>query len=421
MEESSQDFTVIDGFEIHEEIGGGAFSRVHVARHIATGTYAAVKIVNLAALQDDEFNGVMREISVFMQVEHPHICALYRLSYHSHQLYFFLEYASGGTLLARINKNKGLPEQECCTLFVQLFSAIRYLHMNHFLVHRDLKLENILLDDKGNIKLTDFGLSGTYYCNIMRTFVGTPGYTPPEVISGSDYDEKCDVWSLGVCLYAMLTARLPFTPQCNNYRLLVDEATNIELPKNFTPVLQDLLKKMLQPKPADRLSIAQLQSHPWLRGLPPVGKNLSPLPIIFYKVNGPEDVSKFTRHSVKPEQKLLEKCQEMGIDIDELTKSLEQGLVNDVTTTYFALKYPMPEKPSLQEEVIPKPNFPEKVRHNSLGTTTFRIRSSSQGQLNRLSEPNAFLKNSSTALRKSTAKAVVSPQRKAMRPPLRRT
>ena len=105
----------------------------------------------------------------------------------------------------------------------------------------------------------------------MRTFVGTPGYSAPEVIAGGDYDNKCDVWSLGVCLYAMLTATLPFTAQNTNYRLLVDEATQLKYPMTFSPALQDLLKKMFTIRPQNRMSLQQLQNHPWLRGLPPSG------------------------------------------------------------------------------------------------------------------------------------------------------
>ena len=266
--QDSKEQFIIDEFEILEEIGSGAFSHVHIARHIPTGCYCAAKIINLDLKKKELFKEIMREVSVFMQIDHPNICNLYRLSALNYEnasekekikfhisnenesvLIFFMEYATRGTLLEYVNSRNGIPEPEAKKLFIQIFEGLRHLHIYHFLVHRDLKLENILIDSKGKMKITDFGLASTYYNNKMRTFVGTAGYQPPEIIAGYEYDEKCDVWSLGVCLYALVTGCLPFSTQNRDHRMLIQEATQKIYPPRLSPMLVDLLKKMFEVTP----------------------------------------------------------------------------------------------------------------------------------------------------------------------------
>ena len=345
--------TVIDGFEILEQIGKGGFSHVHIARHIPTNNYCAAKIIELAAMKPDEFNGMLREVSVFMQVEHPNICNLYRLSVLNNSLIFFMEFAPGGTLLSYVNAKGGLNEFEAQRLFLQLFRVLRHLHIYHFLVHRDLKLENVLLDAKGNVKLTDFGLAGTYYNYVMHTFVGTPGYQPPEIIAGSEYNEKCDVWSLGVCLYAMLMGKLPFQTQTHNFRALIQEAMTFKYPSSFSAPLVDLLKRMFEVRPTERPTLLQLQNHPWLKGLEQLGTNIAPQPIIFYKVSNAQGILKFKRRRVRADPAVLEKCQ--GVDREALTNDLRAGVTNDQTTTYFFRMWPLETKPVIKPPETKKP------------------------------------------------------------------
>ena len=342
---------IIDGFEILEKFAGGAFSSVHFARHIDTDSYCAVKIIDLGVQSDKAFHDIMREISVFMQVRHPNVCSLYRLSLVNKILLFFMEYVQHGTLLQYVNRTNGLKEIEANRIFRQLFSALLHVHVYHFVAHRDLKLENILLDKDNNVKLIDFGLAGTFYCNILRSFVGTPGYTPPEIVAGKEYGEECDIWSLGVCLYCMLVGQLPFTAQSHDYHSLIDEASRLQPPPGVSPACWDLLRKMLVPRPDHRITLVQMQSHPWMRGFPMLASNIAPKPIVFYQVNGYGDILKFKRIPLNnPDPELLSQCAAIkGVDEESVALLLKQGLINDVTTVYFMLANPLKERPRAPE------------------------------------------------------------------------
>jgi hypothetical protein len=339
---------VIHDFLIMEKIGAGAFSTVHVCQHIPTGLYAAVKMVDLSKLKGDEVKGVIREISVFLLASHPNLISLFRLSVVGQVLCFFMEFAPCGTLLDVVNAKKGLGEAEAQFYFRQMFSAVRHLHLYHFLAHRDLKLENVLITNEKVTKVADFGLAGTSYNSLMHTFVGTPGFQPPEIIAGNEYNEKCDVWSLGICLYAMVSGKLPFSTQTANYRLFLNEVISFKYPPTFSAPLVDLLRKMLALNPEERPQLMQLQSHPWLKGLEQLGTNIAPQPIVFHMARTVAGLARMRRRKTVPRPEILQKCVEMGIDGAQLTADLASGETTSATTTYFVLCCPVSERPEMR-------------------------------------------------------------------------
>ncbi|OHT00008.1 CAMK family protein kinase [Tritrichomonas foetus] len=348
---------VIDNFKIMEQFAGGGFSKVHFAQHLPTQSYCAAKVVDLSIQNTSGFNGIMKEISVYMQVTHPRIVTLYRFSLVDKILIFFLRFAPNGTLLNYVGRENGLREMEARRLFLQIYDTVLFLHMKHFLVHRDLKLENILLDKENNILLTDFGLSDTFYNTTLKSMVGTPGYMPPEVLAGSEYNEKCDVWSLGICIFLMVTGHLPFS-STSDFRSLITQAENLQFPECFSPSLIDLLRKMICPIMAQRSPLDKLHSHPWLSGLPPISMNFQPKPIIFYRINQITDILKYRRSPIMIEEVTAKICNEnQKIEIETIKQDLMDGKINEVTTSYFILMYPYFDKPA-----IPLSKTPNVVR-----------------------------------------------------------
>jgi calcium-dependent protein kinase len=190
------------------ELGRGSFGRVMYAKHRETEAIRAIKII---AKPPHEFGASMakfcEEVSILSRMDHPNIIRIYEFYEDNSYLYLVTEYVEGGPLNELVREMKRLPEDVACNIAQQLLSVVKYCHKEK-IVHRDLKLENILLDAKSmtaNVKVIDFGLSTLITTNQRLTaYMGSSFYMAPEVIIG-DYDEMCDIWSCGVILYSILS------------------------------------------------------------------------------------------------------------------------------------------------------------------------------------------------------------------------
>jgi serine/threonine protein kinase len=376
---------VVDGFEILERFASGGFSVVHYARHIATQLFCAVKIIDLSRHSKEACTGMLNELSVFMQVSHPNLATLYRMSLRDPLLFFFQEYFPNGTVLHYVNAKLGLPECECQRLFFQLYGVVRHLHIHHFLVHRDIKLENCLIDANSNLRLVDFGLCSTTYQKSMRSMVGSPGYCPPEVILGIEYSEKCDVFSLGVCLFLMRSGHLPFHAQIRDAVLLRSEIEALQFGQGFSEELEDLILKLVNPKQSDRIGLLEIARHPWMRRFSGPTSLVTPKPIIFFRLTKNDDILKFRRMHVTIDHDLVSNvCKFLGgYDEAKLTDDLTNGIVSDETTVYYLMMYPTAIDPRVKPPTVGprhekkrKTSDPEDERVNESGMIgLFRDRS----------------------------------------------
>jgi protein-serine/threonine kinase len=185
-----------------------------------------------------------------------------------------LEYASGGDHFDHILAHRYLEEEDACKLFSQLISRVWYIHQKK-IIHRDLKLENLLLDRQRNVIITDFEFANTFHQNangLMQTSCSSPCYAAPELVTSDMYvGTAADVWSCGVILYAMLAGSLPFNddpanPEGDNIKLLYQYIFNTPLsfPDHVSTEARDLLSSMLVVDPKNRVELTQFMGHKWL-------------------------------------------------------------------------------------------------------------------------------------------------------------
>ncbi|KAF8630725.1 hypothetical protein AX15_002747 [Amanita polypyramis BW_CC] len=218
---------------------------------------------------------IEREIEVLRILKHPNIVRLYDVIETDKYIGIILEYASGGELFDHILAHRYLRERDAAKLFSQLISGVWYIHQKK-IVHRDLKLENLLLDRNRNVIITDFGFANRFEHradDLMQTSCGSPCYAAPELVisEGLYVGSAVDIWSCGVILYAMLAGYLPFdddpaNPDGDNINLLYKYivSTPLSFPDYISAEARDLLSIMLVPDPSRRASLELVMKHPWL-------------------------------------------------------------------------------------------------------------------------------------------------------------
>jgi len=261
---------VVGKYNLLKTIGKGSFSLVKMCVNTDTRQNYAAKIIpkiNMKSEADKtRFEG---EIKVIITMNHPGVIKVMDFLADSNFYFLIMEFCSGGTLLSQApGGDRVIREDDTKIIFKQLLESIDYMHKKS-IAHRDLKLENVMLDEKGNIKIVDFGFSrfaesGT----LCVTPCGTPAYAAPEVLSGIQYDGPlADMWSLGVCLYVLLTGNLPW--KSGNQVVLYNQIRNAayEIPSNLSRYASDLISRLLCLNPLQRLTASQAISHPWLEGV----------------------------------------------------------------------------------------------------------------------------------------------------------
>ncbi|KAM0786023.1 hypothetical protein ACM66B_006838 [Microbotryomycetes sp. NB124-2] len=265
-----------------QTLGEGEFGKVKLGIHSERwGEDVAIKLIkrgNVDTAQRGE--KVRREIEVLKAVRHPNIVRLYDVIETEKYIGIVLEYASGGELFDHILAHRYLKERDAARMFAQLISGVAYLHAKG-VVHRDLKLENLLLDRNRNCIITDFGFANRFRdatVDLMTTSCGSPCYAAPELVvqDGKYIGTAVDVWSCGVILYAMLAGYLPYdddpnNPEGDNINLLYKYIINTPLtfPDWITDEPRELLLMMLVPDPTKRCTIQDVMNHSWLKRFRP--------------------------------------------------------------------------------------------------------------------------------------------------------
>ncbi|KAL8160408.1 hypothetical protein V2J09_001945 [Rumex salicifolius] len=249
----------LGNYEIGRILGQGNFGKVKLAKHLLTGEFFAVKILHKDKILHLKITDqIKREISTLKILKHPHIVRLYEVLASKTKIYMIFEYVNDGELFNKISAKGKLLEKQGRRFFQQLIDAVSYCHEKG-VFHRDLKLENILVDAKGNIKVSDFGLSALPQHlredGLLHTTCGSPNYVAPEILANRGYcGAAADIWSCGY---------FPFDDR--NRVVLYHKIAkgDVQIPTCLSPGAQNLLKRILEPNPTNRITIKDIKSHQW--------------------------------------------------------------------------------------------------------------------------------------------------------------
>lgn len=323
---TSEELSEVGNYKIIKQIGEGSFGKVYLASHKPTHRKVVLKT------SDKNDPNVVREVFYHRQFDFPFITKLYEVIVTETKVWMALEYCSGKELYEHLLLLHRIPMDECARLFSQIVSAVHYAHSLNC-VHRDLKLENILLDKKGNAKLTDFGF--TRECvskSSLETICGTTVYMAPELTQRKPYDGfKIDIWSLGIILYTMINGTMPFDEDdeaktkwkiVNDVPEFNDEFMNSDA--------KDLIKKLLAKNPSERPSMEQILSHPFLQ---PYGQIMlaRTQKIIKRQRNG------MTKFHSRLERKLLKRLKQSGFDTQAIKASVQKRKCDSLSGLWLLL------------------------------------------------------------------------------------
>lgn len=230
-----------------------------------TGQEVAIKTIKKCKIETEaDLIRIRREVQIMSSVQHPNIIHIYEVFENREKMVLVMEFAAGGELYDYLSERKVLTEDEARRVFRQISTAVYYCH-KHKICHRDLKLENILLDENGNAKIADFGLSNVFdEQRLLATFCGSPLYASPEIVKGTPYQgPEVDCWSLGVLLYTLVYGAMPFDG--SNFKRLVKQISQGDYyepkkPSDASP----LIREMLTVCPKRRATIEQICSHWWV-------------------------------------------------------------------------------------------------------------------------------------------------------------
>uniref|UniRef100_A0A3B4TWQ5 Protein kinase C n=1 Tax=Seriola dumerili TaxID=41447 RepID=A0A3B4TWQ5_SERDU len=299
----------VDNFILHKVLGKGSFGKVLLAELKGRGEYFAVKALKKdVVLMDDDVECTMVEKRVLaLAWENPFLTHLYSTFQTKEHLFFVMEYLNGGDLMFHIQE-KGRFELYRATFYsAEIICGLQFLHSKG-IIYRDLKLDNVMLDHEGHIKIADFGMckENVFGENRATTFCGTPDYIAPEILLGQKYSFSVDWWSFGVLLYEMLIGQSPFHGDDEDELFESIRMDTPHYPRWINKEAKDLLERLFERDPTRRLGIVgNIRLHPFFKTL-----NWQALerrevePPFKPKVKAPNDCSNFDREFLSEKPRL---------------------------------------------------------------------------------------------------------------------
>ena len=251
------------------ELGIGSYGRVYLVTNKFNNKKYALKVINKNKLMQiySDCRLVQNEVEIHSKLNHPNIIRLYNMKETENEIQILLEYAEKGSLFDLIQKTNGLDELKAFEYFIQIVNAVYFLHQNN-IIHRDIKPENILIDENNALKLCDFGWAKELNVNKRATFCGTMEYMAPEIVGSEMYDFSVDIWSLGILLYELIMGHSPFRSKSKKDRNIMIKIKKHDLvfdkDKNISKECIDLINRLLDMNPEQRLKIKDIFEHPFV-------------------------------------------------------------------------------------------------------------------------------------------------------------
>ncbi|XP_061359736.1 mitogen-activated protein kinase kinase SIPKK-like [Gastrolobium bilobum] len=257
-------------------IGKGNGGIVQLVQHKWTNQFFALKEIQVN-IEESILKHIAQELKINQSALCPYVVICYQSFYHNGVISIILEYMDGGSLEDLLNKVKTIPEPYLSAICKQVLKGLMYLHHEKHIIHRDLKPSNLLINHRGEVKITDFGVSAIMETTSgqAHTFIGTYNYMSPERINGIQhgYNYKSDIWSLGLILLRCATGLFPYTPPDQSegwesifqlIEAIVEKPPPSAPSDQFSPEFCSFISACLQKNPRDRLSAPNLLRHPFI-------------------------------------------------------------------------------------------------------------------------------------------------------------
>ena len=255
----------IGPYSLRGIVGEGTFSIVKLAYHELTKQFFACKVISIKMLKERNLEGHLEsEIRVSQALRHPGVVILTDLYKDENNYYVFYEFCPNGDLFSYMRERKRIPESEARAFLYQIMDSISYIH-NLGIIHKDIKPENVLIDQHGYLKISDFGLSAFMKKGEMCTVAcGSLMYVSPECVTGKPYDGfKADIWSVGAILFAMVTGKFPYPKKENKQLFKYVKAGEYKIPSFVSPQCSNLIQQLMDVNPMTRISLEDAKRHTW--------------------------------------------------------------------------------------------------------------------------------------------------------------
>ncbi|KAI6246076.1 Protein kinase kin1 [Erysiphe necator] len=320
-------------------IGAGSMGKVKLARKLETGEEVAVKIVPRGSTDDVQHQSkadreradhskevrTAREAAIVTLLHHPFICSMKDVFRTTHHWYMLFEYVNGGQMLDYIISHGRLKEKQARKFSRQIASALDYCHRNS-IVHRDLKIENILISKTGDIKIIDFGLSNMFNPrDHLKTFCGSLYFAAPELLQAKQYTgPEVDIWSFGIVLYVLVCGKVPFDDQSMPALHAKIKKGVVDYPSWLTPECKHLISRMLVTDSRQRANLQEIMNHSWMiKGLGSSPENHLPAREILHTPLDPNVIHAMTGFNFGPPEIINSQLTEI-VESQEYMKAARQ-------------------------------------------------------------------------------------------------